>query len=147
MENEPPPSSGTPPINRGRIIKSTIPTTAPLFIGELSVGLRGLNKGRRSQIGRRPEGLKFSILKYPLSVCIESQKFPNLNILYSNLQATHALPQKYTLSVCIHPHKVQKIQPPPKAQKRKTQIQFHLVISKKCSNFVVTYYSNKNPTL
>ena len=37
-------------------------TTAPLFIGELSVGLRGLNKGRRSQIGRRPEGLKFSIL-------------------------------------------------------------------------------------
>ena len=78
--------TSVPPINRGRVLDSTTAyncspvymgtdersksrkqiylhsTTAPLFIGELSVGLRGLNKGRRSQIGRRPEGLKFSIL-------------------------------------------------------------------------------------
>ena len=41
-------------------------TTAPLFIGELSVGLRGLNKGRRSQIGRRPEGLNIYFIKLPI---------------------------------------------------------------------------------
>ena len=62
--------TSVPPINRGRVIKCTIPKTPPLFIGEptnearaeskficimpckeeedevkLSVGLRGLNKG------------------------------------------------------------------------------------------------------
>ena len=38
--------------------------------------------------------------KYTLSVCIQSRKFPNLNILYSNLQATLSLSQKYPPTVC-----------------------------------------------